>query len=383
MDVSKSVSYLLQYSPFRNTNSFLVNGLTAALGTIGVVLAGSYTYHSYLSFSRRGEAPVRWSWLPLLGFALELGKRPIEFLQECQNIYGDIFGIIVGGNRMFIITDPHSYNLILKPSKSLSWVEFHNQVLNNFFGVAKYITSNHVMDDSLMRNYFSKYLFSDNSLNNLTQRMQRHLMKMMGGFQAGTFPMYDVLGKFIFHASVASLLNEAAGSDESLFKSFTDFDKALPICLAGINIANLPDACTGRKVLLDTCKKYTEDNCELLNKRREYFTKLVSDEQMKVDDMATLQVPMLWASVGNTMPATFWVVYYILNDTTAYARLMQEVDSVYASLPSGDSDGNGDGCPLLTQDHLNNMTVRKQTCNITQMLTSFTVLIVHSFICYH
>ncbi len=109
--------------------------LTALLAVPGVL----YAYHYYLNYRRKGEAPILWSWVPFLGHALELGKRPVQLIKECAERSSEdgIFGMIVAGHRTFIITDPHSFHLVLRPRKELSYVEFTNLVLTKFFGASK------------------------------------------------------------------------------------------------------------------------------------------------------------------------------------------------------------------------------------------------------
>ena len=125
--------------------------------TTTISISALYLYHINLSYQRSGEAPVVWSWIPLLGNALDMGTKPIEFLQSCSRKHKDIFGMIVAGHRMFIITDPFSTSVIFKPLKSFSWTEFHELVLVNFFGVTK--TQDHgPFDDDLMRKWFSMYI---------------------------------------------------------------------------------------------------------------------------------------------------------------------------------------------------------------------------------
>ena len=112
--------------------------LRVILVVVAISIIALIAYHCFQSYQRSGEAPIRWSWFLYLGWAIELGTRPIDFLQECQRLYGDVFGIIVGGNRMFIIADVCSANCVLKPHKELSWMEFHDSILLNFFGVSKF-----------------------------------------------------------------------------------------------------------------------------------------------------------------------------------------------------------------------------------------------------
>ena len=113
--------------------------MSFTLGSAGVIVASVlpvslFAYHLHLSRRKKGEPPVRWSWLPVLGYALEMGNRPLELLSECAAKYGEIFGLVVAGNRLFIIADPHSYQLIFTKNKDLSSSEFHTSVTTNMFG---------------------------------------------------------------------------------------------------------------------------------------------------------------------------------------------------------------------------------------------------------
>lgn len=139
-----------------SSESSILSILTStAVITVGLV----YSYHTYLSYQRYEEPPILWSWIPYLGNAMDIGTKPIEFLQDCSKKQKDIIGLVVAGHRMFFITDPHSSNIIFKPSKFFSWEEFHNLVIVNFFGATKFAENTHPFDDDLMRKWFSTYIF--------------------------------------------------------------------------------------------------------------------------------------------------------------------------------------------------------------------------------
>jgi hypothetical protein len=167
---AKYPAQILAHSFVASMNSAdIVDLLQRKLGTTGLVVSSAatllvgavFSYHLSLSYQRRGEAPIRWSWLPILGNALDLGVRPLEFLSECAEKHSDIFGMVVAGNRMFIIADVESCNVVLKPPKCLTWEEFHDIVLSNFFG-ANFSDSGmsgvHSFDENLMRKWYSNYL---------------------------------------------------------------------------------------------------------------------------------------------------------------------------------------------------------------------------------
>ena len=206
--------------------------MSFSLGSAAVVVASVlpvslFAYHLHLSRRKKGEPPVRWSWLPVLGYALEMGNRPLELLTECAKQYGEIFGLVVAGNRLFIITDPHSYQLIFTKNKDLSSEEFHTSVATNMFGATPSVlgttfppidilllhptrmyvlihplpllclSDKHHSDDDLMRSWYSKHLFSDASLQALTTRMQLHLKNhLIPNVEDGFYSnMYDLLGR--------------------------------------------------------------------------------------------------------------------------------------------------------------------------------------------
>ncbi len=132
-----------------------------ATSAVTLIVGAVYSYHWHLSYQRAGEVPVNWSWIPILGSAIELGTRPLDFLSESAEMNKDIFGMVVAGNRMFLISDPHSQHVVLKPPKSFSFVEFEDMVMVNFFGSDFKKAGVHGMetfDEPLMRKWYSTYL---------------------------------------------------------------------------------------------------------------------------------------------------------------------------------------------------------------------------------
>lgn len=308
--------------------------LAGAAG-VGVLYVGANLYHWYLSHHRKGECPIlpaskvfsASGMVPLIGYAVELGISPIELLQSCRDRAGDIFGMIVAGNRMFIITDPHSHDLILKSNKRLSWVEFHNTILINFFGVSKKTIDTHPIDDDLMRKYFHNYLLNDKALNVLNVRMQEYLVKSVKLVECCPSPvgLYRFISKLIFDASVASIFNEDCGDDEELYDAFLAFDQMLPLAAAGASVSYFADAKNGRDKLKKACAKYRKDNSELLIKRWEYYEGLHAEGKIPELDLAPLNLTMLWASVGNTMPTAFWVIYYLMSNPDVLQQAQEEI----------------------------------------------------------
>ena len=353
------------------------NTLTTIIGATTAVATSIMAYHFYLSVQLPGEAKVKWSWLPLLGDAINMGEKPLEFLLECTRSYGEIFGLVVGGNRLFLITDPHSSELIVKANtKELSTHEFHNQVLRNFFGVSDKTLSTSVgpMDDNLMRAWYSKYLYSDQGLESLTLRMQSYLFDKIekcntankSNSEGTTVDMYPWVAAHIFEASLAALLSESAasstGNASALLRQFMDFDSALPLTLAGCPLQYLKKSMAGRQAMYDAVNATDSTSaCTLMQKRWELMNSLLTDGTMAQQDMEGLQLAIVWASVGNTIPTSFWLLYFLLVEADASVR-----ERVNDEVSQGRDGEDG----TFSQAALNAMTTLDACITETLRLTS-------------
>lgn len=98
----------------------------------------------------------------------------------------------------------------------------------------------HPLDDDMMRSWYVKYLFNDNSLRKLTARMQEELVMQFklagissdaGGTRVG---LLSFLGEIIFKASVAALFNSKIANTKDLYEAFCSADQALPLAAAGV-----------------------------------------------------------------------------------------------------------------------------------------------------
>lgn len=80
-----------------------------------------------------------------------------------------------------------------------------------------------------------------------------------------------------------------------------------------------------RQILYDAVMKYRgPDNSEFMQKRFEYF-----DTFDQGSLSPSFQLAMLWASVGNTMPSTFWLMYYLLRNPVSLEKVRQEIKQVH------------------------------------------------------
>lgn len=214
------------------------------------------------------------------------------------------------------------------------------------------------MDDSLMRAWYSKHLYSDQGLSSLTERMQSYLhhkldQEVTAGSQ--TVDMYAWLSSFIFEASMAALLTtDSPTLKPELLAHFNAFDKALPLALAGCPVSYLSAAAKGRQAMYSVAQDASDrrdETCTLMEKRFDLFQSLLDKGAMAPGDDLAMQLAIMWASVGNTIPTAFWLVYFL----TAESEASEDIRAaVLAEVSSGHITG-ADGCLSFSQEKLTSM----------------------------
>ena len=318
-----------------------------AVGSIVLAATGVWVKHINLSRRRAKEAPVLWSWIPIFGSALEFGKRPIEFMIERSKECKEIIGVLLAGQRMFIIHDPSSYQVIFKADpKKLSFDEFAVQVKGNAFGMTKEGAED-LTHDSPARALYNKYLFQDREGEGMVVAMVNKLDKMASEIptQKTTVNFYEFVSTFAFKGSIAAIFSEDMADIEGLYQSFADYDSKFALSVAGMPMSLFPAALRGREACvravgdaLPTAKGFIEARVKLYTEAEDGLTSVV------MDDIVRLQLAMMWASVSNTMPAAYWTLYFIMLDPAAKSAVLDEIGLVF-----GPVDANTTRVPTTTQ----------------------------------
>ena len=103
-----------------------------------------------------------------------------------------------------------------------------------------------------------------------------------------------------------------------------------------------------------------EDNCELINKRWGLFDALVAQGKWTNHEGDGYQLAMLWASAGNTVPACFWVLYYLLRTPQIAQAVRAEIRQVQGDSPD----------VVMTQAQLNDLVMLDACITETMRLVS-------------
>jgi cytochrome P450 len=112
-------------------------------------------------------------------------------------------------------------------------------------------------------------------------------------------------------------------------------------------------------------RKYeSEENCEFIRKRFKYF-----DGCTSAANTESFQLAMLWASVGNTMPAVFWLMFYLIKNPDAMEKVQAELRAECPSSCQGQAQ--------FSQDQLNRLLYLDACITETLRLCSGSMIMRH------
>lgn len=288
---------------------------------------------------REGEPPLENGWIPFIGLAYEFHKNALEFLISRQQKYGDIFTVHVAGKYITFIMDSTQFQYVIKHGKQLDFHEFANSLSSRTFDHPRLTEAKFPhLNDKLHRIY---KIMQGRALDKLTDSMMGNLQRVFKWkFSQATDwkaeKMYQFCCCIMFEASFMTLYGRDPIADghkviSEIREKFTKFDAKFPYLVINIPIA-----------LLGATKKIREELIHFFfpNKmeKRSEISEVVQErknvlEQYELQDYdrAAHHFAFLWASVGNTIPATFWAMYYLVRHPEALAAVRDEIDHLLQS----------------------------------------------------
>ncbi|KAH0617674.1 hypothetical protein JD844_016149 [Phrynosoma platyrhinos] len=168
----------------------------------------------------------------------------------------------------------------------------------------------------------------------------------------------------VFEASFRTLYGRDPGADgysvtDAIGDKFLKFDAKFSYLAANIPIELLGETKEIRKELIHFFKSENMAKwlgiSEVIQDRKNMFEMY---EELGDYDKAAHHFAFMWASLGNTIPATFWAMYYLLRDPEALAVVRDEIDHLLQS--TGQEKGPGFNI-RLTREQLDNLVYLEDT----------------------
>ncbi|NWI13885.1 CP8B1 hydroxylase, partial [Crypturellus soui] len=359
-------------------------------------LAASLLGGLYLvgAFRRRRphEPPLDKGLIPWLGYALDFRKDSSEFLKRMQRKHGDIFTVLLGGYYFTFVMDPFCFGAIVKESRSkLDFEKFATELVLRVFGYQPIVATHKIIQLSS-----TKHLMGD-GLIVMTQAMMDNLQKLMlfrlnSGEGERTWQedgLFNYCYNIVFRAGYLALYGSEPyqGADNKekahehdrvqsneLFYEFRKYDRLFP----RLAYAVLPPK---DKIEAERLKRLFWRRLSVKRSRqKDNISRWVSDQEQFLAENGVPEYMrdrfmflLLWASQGNTGPAAFWLLLYLMHHPEAMKAVKEEVDKV--SRESGQQVKRGSPPINITKDMLNQTPVLDSALEETLRLTAAPILI--------
>ncbi|XP_034038885.1 cytochrome P450 7B1 [Thalassophryne amazonica] len=333
---------------------------------------------------RDGEPPLITGWIPFLGKVVEFRKDAHKFLEEQKSEFGDVFTVLIAGRYMTFIMNPLLYPSIIKHGRQLDFHEFSGKVAPFTFGYPPVLSSRFPgLQEHIIRSF---QLLQAENLTPLTDSMMGNLMLVFrqdhltegptaeleeGGWR--TSSIYQFCNSVMFEATFLTLYGKpASGGRHSgtaeLIQDFVEFDSKFSLLIAQIPIWLLGQTKAIRQRLINyflphRMSRWTNTS-QFIRWRAEVFEQY---EALTEVDKAAHHFAILWASVGNTIPAAFWVVYYLVSHPEALDVVHQEIRDV---LKLSSIDFSSDRDIRLGREQLDQLQYLESAINESLRLSS-------------
>lgn len=309
--------------------------LTIFLGLMSMLLLWAL----YGRMRKEGEPPLIKGWIPFLGKALEFRKNSYEFLTKLQQEHGDVFTVLIGGRYMTFVMNPLMYPSVIKHGKQLDFHKFSDSAASKAFDYPLVRSPRFSgLSDSIQKMYS---LLQGPALDPLTTSMMGNLQRILRRLLSsdeGAGPnsdwqeaeLYEFCKRVMFEATFKTLYGRSSHLQlDELREDFEKFDASFPLLMAQVPIGMLGKTKEIRQKLKNFFHPYrvAEWNapCEFIQSRMALFQQY---DTLQDQDIAAHHFAMLWASVGNTIPAAFWCLYHLLSHPEALAAVRAEIVDV-------------------------------------------------------
>ncbi|ELU17287.1 hypothetical protein CAPTEDRAFT_220158 [Capitella teleta] len=281
---------------------------------------------SFYLYGRATDLPPMLSgWVPWIGCALQMGQQPLNFIQNARQKLGPIFTLKVLGQRLTFVTEEEDIEVFFNNPDLDFELAVHKPVKNAASIPPEPFFSNHFKLHSMMKGYLAPAKLEP-LCKRLNEKFSWHVKKWG---ESGSGDLYKMVRKAMYAPVVEGLFGDdvlPTNDDEykTFEKLFVQFDDNFEYA-AQIPPFFLKDFNSAKTWLMDkfvTATKIAE-KAKLNNGAETLFQTLI--KTVDHEWAPNFGLLMMWASLANAIPITFWVLAFILENPDVLAEVRKEL----------------------------------------------------------
>ena len=318
---------------------------------IKVLTALAVVYVAWLAWVNvrwPGEPPLITGYVPFLGVALTYAADSVAYLRQLRQRFGDVFTLYIAGQRMHFVLNPRDVPKILRRGKrDLQFGPIGWEIGTKAFQYST-ATENDEME-KWVHDWYIKTLRGE-ALDPLTVRFQQELTRKLSAM-AGSDGwsrdgnLWDFNYELMFDAAAITMFGKGLPLREAM-RDFETFDAKFPLIVGGapdFQVADSRKACARIAALMVDQGDRRATASTFITGREDKFR----EAKLPGDDRERLHVTMMWAIMGNTIPAAFWALWFVYSDPDVVAALRAEIRSAVREIEGCAKWEIGDPLPKL------------------------------------
>ncbi|XP_060540471.1 7-alpha-hydroxycholest-4-en-3-one 12-alpha-hydroxylase [Pantherophis guttatus] len=318
----------------------------AVLVALGVGLLGVLYLTGFFRRRRASEPPLDKGLVPWLGHALHFRNDNMDFLKTMQKKHGDIFTTLIAGHYFTFLMDPLSFSAVVRESRNkLDFISFAAELVLRVFRFEASHETHKIIDVSSTKHLKGEGLVV------MTQAMMEALQTVLFRWQEtsqkdpkswkedGLFHFcYNTVFKAGYLALYGTEPSEKQNEKlkqkdqqhtEEVFVEFRKYDKLFPrlsyALLTPLEWGQVKKIWNYFWQVLSVKNVYQKDN----------ISRWISDQSQQLaesgisEDMRDrFMFLLLWAAQGNTGPASFWLLEFLMKHPKAMEEVKKEIEEV-------------------------------------------------------
>jgi oxysterol 7-alpha-hydroxylase len=306
--------------------------LLILISTVAVFLANSFHFRKKRPPKNAQRPPHVSSFVPYVGSAITMGTGIYDFIHNNGKKHNNtpVFTATIMGETCAFLPDPRFIqSVIFKGSlqKYLDAESLQKDFLRNVLG---FTNEEFKMLDGFWKvgnSQYMHYLFKNEQLDPNIVKVQEYFTGFVPTLASNKHgwtqhDMFNMVVTAIWKASVGPLVSVSMTNDAAV-QAFVDFDAGVIPLFNGVPPLFLKKTSKARAELMRqlTSDAFWESASGMMKARRDTFL-------WPAETLAKANLGVLWASVGNSAPAVFWVLIHLLEDEIAWKACREQVEQV-------------------------------------------------------
>jgi len=288
-------------------------------------------------YFRKTGPPLVPNLVPYFGAAFSFEKDPLGFVCLWSKHFNEgWFAFKARGKNLIVVTDPDAaFFLTSGRIPQLSFELSKYLMLRNAMAATEE-SARFIAFQNKTHAIINRHLLEKQELTKIIQVWQNNFtdtMSMALRREGQTVGLYEFFGECIFCATVKSFFGETDLASKEHFRNAIVFDSAFPpLSLTFSRLwqrLRFPEQLKARELYVEAVRKIFEKDLETNPRVAQLFKDFDPVlPSISGEDKVRFYALLLFASVVNTVPTTFWVVNYLLASKEAQEAIQNELNEI-------------------------------------------------------